>query len=77
MTIQDLALHMECTDFIKRINELNFEATSNLLYVGSEHKNDIDPTELAAFKASMATIVTKTSTYNAALYVVKVTNTKT
>ena len=65
---------MECTDYIKRFNELYFEATSNLLDIGSEYKNDIDPTELAACKASMANIETKTSISNAALYTWKVTN---
>ena len=53
MPIQNLAQHMECTDYIKRINELYFEATSNLLDIGSEYKGDIDPTELAAFIASI------------------------
>ena len=63
MPFQDLAQHMKCTDYyIKRINELYLEATRN-------------PTELAAFKASMANNETRTSTSNAALYAWKVTNT--
>ena len=62
MPFQDLAQHMKCTDYIKRINQLYFEATRN-------------PTELAAFKASMANNETRTSTSNAALYAWKVTNT--
>ena len=66
---------MECTDYIKRINKLYFEATINLLDIGSEYKDNIDPTELAAFKASMANIETKTSTSNAALYAWKVNKT--
>ena len=68
MPIQNLAQHMECTDYIKRINELNLEVTSNLLDIESEYKDDIDSTELAAFKASMANIESRTSTSNASLY---------
>ena len=68
LLVQDLAQHIEYTDYIKRINELYFEATSSLLTIGSEQRNDIEPTELTTFKSSMANIETKTSTSNAALY---------
>ena len=72
--IQNLAEEMECTGYIKRINEMDFEANSNFLDIESEHKNNIDATELAAFKASLASIQTRTSSSNAALYACKVTN---
>ena len=53
--IQNLAQEMECTEYIKRINEMDFESNSNLLDIESEHKNNIEATELATFKASLTT----------------------
>ena len=65
--IQNLTQHMQCTDYIKRINELDFEANNDLLTFEAEYKDDIDPTELAAFKTSMVNIESRTSASDTSL----------
>ena len=67
---------MQCTDYIRRINELDFEANNNLLTIEAEFKNDIDPVELADFKTSMANIESRTSAADTSLCAWKVANTQ-
>ena len=66
---------MEYAGYIKRINKMSFEANTNLLDIEAEHKNDIKAPELAASKASLASIESRTSTANAALCAWKASNT--
>ena len=59
--VQTLTQKLEYTDTIKRINELTFEANTNLLDIEAEHGNDIEAPKLAAFKTSLANIESRTS----------------
>ena len=52
--VQNLAQEIEHTGYIKRINEMTFEANGNLLDIKAEHGNDIEAPELVAFKTSLA-----------------------
>ena len=54
--VQNLAQHMDYTDCVERLNKLYFEATSTLVTIELEHRNYIDPTELATLKTLMANI---------------------
>ena len=62
--VQNLAQEIEHTGYIKRINEMTFEANGNLLDIEAEHGNDIEAPKLAAFKTSLASIEGRTSTAN-------------
>ena len=61
--IQNLTQHMQCTNYIKSINKLDYEANNDLLTIEAEYKDDIDCTELAAFRTFMAKIESRTSAF--------------
>ena len=54
---------MEHADFIKRINDLTFEANNNLLDIEAEHVDDTKATQLAAFRTSLNNVEDKMSTH--------------
>ena len=61
--VQNLAQEMEHTDYIKRINDMTFEANNNLLYIEAEHMDHIKATELAVFRTSITNVEDKMSTH--------------
>ena len=74
--IQSPTQHMQCTNYVRRINELDFEANNDLLTIEKMFKNNIDPVELAEFKTSMANIESRTSAADTSLCAWKVANTQ-
>ena len=54
---------MEHADYIKRINDLTFEANNNLLDIEAEHVDNIKATELVAFRTSLTNVEDKMFTH--------------
>ena len=60
--VQNLAQEIEHADYVKRINDLTFEANTNLLDIEIKQGSNIEAAKLTALRASLNNIELKMST---------------
>ena len=65
--VQNLTQEFEYDEYIKRINEMTLKANANFLDIEADHEDDIEATELDAFRTSLTLIEHRIAIANAAL----------